>query len=204
MKTRFKRVAWKIYEAEYKLFNSNKKPNPKISLCKISWNILGLGVALIIVCFIILITVVAVSLIASGVWFVGFSPQPYRWLFQQTDKGVPFWKFQQGNEGDSKKYYKINKRFAPWEIAIFPLILLALVFDLILKQTGVLLPQKTTVSRMSKWASSPIWFLPWLFYKLASWIFVKSRGMRCPIPLDFSDVAGIKETLDGAATQASD
>lgn len=179
MKKRFKKAVWRTYETEYKLLNKNRRPDPMISLCKISLNMLGLGIALIIIGFIALIVGILSLPVALIGWFTGFSPQPFRWFFSgiENEEKNTFWKFKEVEAGYffdrpiiHRKYYRINGNIAPWQIVLFPLALLVL----ILQQPVALISLK--------WASSPVWFP-------ISRIFVKARGMQCPMPLDFNDVA---------------
>jgi len=173
MKKRFKRGVWKIYETEYKFFKRDE-PNPQISTCRLSLNMLGLGIASLVIALIMLVVGVISLFVASVGWFLGYSPQPIRWFFADTlcgSKTISFWRFEGFEDGIHyrEKYYKLNKRIAPWQVVFFPLALIILMFE------------QPVVQTILKTIWSP-----------ASWIFTKARGMRCPMPLDFSDVADIK------------
>ena len=169
MRKRFKRLVWKIYKAEYKFLNSDREPSKQISFCKMSWNLLALSVTAaailgIFILFVVFLEMIGLIIAPLG-WFLGFSPEWRKWMVPNwiDESRYDLWHEKTGVRGYGASYYKINSRWAPWEIVLFPLTIPCW----ILKHT----PFKPLVP-------------------LGNIIIRRIFGARCPFPLDFSVVAG--------------
>lgn len=174
MRKRIKRMIWAIYRAEYRLFNDDKDPSPRISLCKLSWSIIGLGFAVSLVAILIATVSVLTFLFAFFAWFAGFSPTPLKWI--KDSENISFW------ANKEKGYYKVDKKIAPWEVVFFPVsIVVWIVKSIVTSHAAFLI-----------FVSAPLSVLLWTL-RIVSWLPGKAvgtvRGTHCPFPLDFSDVA---------------
>lgn len=189
MRQWFKRLVWGVYVWEYGLIHEDwEKPSPQISLCRLSWSLVLLSIAALIILALWAFLIVVVNLLIIPItWLLGFSPN-YKWVFFSEDQTSFL-----HSEGfySHKTYYKLNKRFAPWQIAV-PLVLVAVVAFGI--QQGFLLSvvQEYAViaAALIVGTIAVIALLVALVWSIVSIV----RKVSCPVPLDFSDV--VKEQTE--------
>jgi len=204
MRKAFKRKVWSAYRFLYRVWMPDKEPNPKISLCKMSWSLLGLGLAgfgaSLVVLFLALVVYVpalaGTTALAAGGWFLGFSPtNPKKWLDHNLLEGTKddLWKYLPPSEKSlQRKHYKMDKSIAPWEVVLFPIPLTAWAFrkeairDPVLYTVGAPFLILWGITRCILWPATK--FLGRGAFKGAR------RASRCPFPLDFSDVAKLPDT----------
>lgn len=194
MRQWFKRRVWRVYTWEYGLIHEDqKKPSPQISLCRLSSSLVLLSIAVLAIFMVWVVLIVVVNLFVIPItWFLGFSPN-YKWAFFHKEQAH----FLRSKGSYSHKtYYKLNKRFAPWQIVV-PLVLVAVVAFGIQQgfvarlfwavQERALIVAIATIGTIA--AIALVIALVWGIVMIVS-------KASCPMPLDFSDVVeeGVKES----------
>lgn len=170
MRLRLKKLVWNIYRIEYKFFHNDKEPpSTQISLCKMSWSVVGLGIAMLVALCVVLLFMVALEiggiLVAMVGWFMGFSPRWKKWLkFGIADGSTSeeLWDYKSSDSSYSYSYYRVSGHWAPWQFVLFPIPILGWLWSRTLGP--VLSPAGDGIMHLI-------------------------HGAKCPVPLDFSDVA---------------
>lgn len=192
MRQWFKRRVWRIYEAEYGFFHSGRKPSPQISLCRFTWLLVALSIAVVLVSLVMFIVLFIALFVAALAWFLGFSPQYRSWVKDPQNSFLQNDGFYRG------RTYKLNKRFAPWEIALPFVLVAAVVFGI---QQGLLAPFLLAAQEYGLIVAVGLGVALAaiaLIVVLALNVRRVAGKVSCPMPLDFSDVA--REEAEGSVS----